>query len=139
MKKKFNPQEAEKALGDITGVFNVQTGQNISIGLSREKIPLSEKIKLNLLANKLGDYFKVYEKTKKQLIDSCYPKGLTKEDENKLAMSGNKAYLKMINSISELYNSKDGHEIEFQSISVKKIENLVSENDYSWLLSKIGD
>ncbi len=138
MKKQFNLQEIERALGDISGLYNGVTGAVLMCGLSKEKIPLSEKVKLGLIANKLDEHYKVYQNTKKDLISATYPKGLTKELENKLQMSGDKKYLKMMASISDLY-IKDKFDIEFQPVSIKKIDSLVSENDYSWLMSKIGE
>lgn len=139
MKKKFNPQETERALIDITGLVNSQTKEVLKKGLSDEKIPLSEKVKLNILVSKLNGNHEAYDKTKKQLISTSYPKGLTVEIEKELQMSGDKRYLKMVKELSELYNNKEGVEIDFQPISTKKIDSLISDNDYSWLVGKIGD
>lgn len=137
MKVKFSIQEIQRALGNISGLYNTSTGEQLARGLSNEKIALSEKVRLNLICNKLHEHYTAYESAKKSLVLSVYPKGLTEKQEQKLQLAGDKKYIKMISKINEM--GKESFEIEFQPISIKKIEGLVSDNDYSWLLSKISD
>lgn len=106
-------------------------------GLRFENISMGVKVRLSKIEKELVKHLTEFDDVKKAKISEVYPSGITPEIENKAILEQDEVYFKLVKEINEC--SDETLTIEFDSISLSKVEDVTSDYDYSFLLEKIAE
>lgn len=121
-------------LNMINGFTNAQLTCK---GLRNENVSLGVKVRLAKIEKILVANFKDFEDVKKTKIAELYPDGVTQEIEKQAIEDKDPAYLSLIAELNEC--GEEEVTCTFDAISFSKIEDIVSDFDYTYLIEKIAE
>ncbi len=126
---------------EILNLINLINGfQNEVItckGFRYEELTAGTKLRLSKIEKELVKHYTEFEKIRKSKVEEVYPESLTKEKELELVTNNDEVYLQLIKDITEC--SEDICTLDFDSITLSKVEDVKTTFDYSYLLEKIGE
>ncbi len=121
----------------INMINGYQAPTTICRGLRFENISMGVKVRLSKIEKQLVKHLLEYESIRKSIITEVFPEGISEELEKTLIANSDEKYLKLISEINEYDN--DTVTIEFDPISLSKVEDVNTDFDYSFLLEKISE
>lgn len=123
MTTEFELSLLESYLGDIFGLQNNETKEEVKKGLLKQNLKLSTKQHLKILAREISKEKKTYEETAQELRNEYIENGTIKEG---------KTAEEFIAKLSELNKTKVSIS-HFDFNSTDEINNLVCQEDYAIL------
>jgi len=135
MKIEIKNKELLIYLNILNGFNNIEANVKC-LGLRHEAVTLGVKVRLSKISKELVKNLEEFENAKKAKINEVYVNGITPEIEKQAIIDNDENYMKLVKEINE-----SGEEIvsmDVDVIDLSKVEDVVTDYDYSFFLEKFA-